>query len=424
MHDCIELIDLAMSKRRVAIVQTRSYDSLNGGDGLYIHGIRKHLYSLGCDVYTFTSNPSKDRPRLLIELKYGDEGRFSNRMRGVARLWGRYVMVNPRLLKDGLLLLARKLLNLTLPDSAEPMTAGEIRWVRREIMRCGAHDVILCFEAAHSLAFDDLSGINTLHLYGFLNKEQYKIDGGLGSAASTLDELLATTAGQRRKIHAAFSSRDEKERAQSVFPQICSYFVGMGMPAYREPSQPIGDIALFVGNKTAPNRDSLQYFLRMVWPLVRKCNPNARLWVVGRIGHWFSADASNGIDILGEVPDLSISYQQAKLVVAPLVGGSAGVKTKIAEAISHGRAVVTTSIGVDRHDPHQLDKAGYIEDAPNGFANRILEIFANDELRKSLERGTRDVFDNLYSNRASYAELEQWLRHTGDMQGTSALAPA
>jgi len=117
----------------------------------------------------------------------------------------------------------------------------------------------------------------------------------------------------------------------------------------------------------------------------------------------------HGIETVGEVTDMSEYYWQSTLVVAPLVGGSAGVKTKIAEAISYGRAVVTTSIGVDRFDPTQLDKAGFVEDSPTSFAERVVQIFEDESLRRRLEDGSREVFENLYSYSSSYAELDDWI---------------
>jgi glycosyltransferase involved in cell wall biosynthesis len=91
-----------------------------------------------------------------------------------------------------------------------------------------------------------------------------------------------------------------------------------------------------------------------------------------------------------------------------------GVKTKVAEAISFGCPIVTTSLGADAADRHQIDQAGYVCDDPEIFAQHVSALLTNDDLWRAKQDGTRAVFDRVYSRRAAYGELAPLLSQAQD----------
>lgn len=107
---------------------------------------------------------------------------------------------------------------------------------------------------------------------------------------------------------------------------------------------------LFVGSFThQPNLDAALWFAREVFPKVRRVLPDLTWSIVGRSPPPEVADlAGNGIIVRNNVSDdeLTMLYQSAKLVVAPLRFG-AGVKGKVVDAMCAGTPVVTTQIGAE-----------------------------------------------------------------------------
>jgi len=112
------------------------------------------------------------------------------------------------------------------------------------------------------------------------------------------------------------------------------------------------------------------------------------------------------------VPDLASEYQRAQAVVAPLVTGTAGVKIKVAEAISYGRPIVTTSIGVDNLDKHQLDEAAIVADRPEDFARGVIALLSDADFRKTKSVGAIQVFLKHFSYSACYGDFSTWLDRT------------
>lgn len=98
-----------------------------------------------------------------------------------------------------------------------------------------------------------------------------------------------------------------------------------------------------------PNVDSLQWFKNAIWPLVRSQRPLARWLIVGRdppsdIQRWPADDPA--ITVTGKVPEIGPYWRRAAVVVVPLRSGG-GMRVKIIEAFAMGKAVVTTTIGVE-----------------------------------------------------------------------------
>ncbi|MCA9565300.1 MAG: glycosyltransferase family 4 protein, partial [Myxococcales bacterium] len=124
-------------------------------------------------------------------------------------------------------------------------------------------------------------------------------------------------------------------------PEVCC--LPMPTRPVRSDREPIPGRCLFVGSKGIFNNAALEWFLESVWPLVREKNKDAELVVCGTVCDDF--EASNGVRLLGRIPDLSGEYAKSELCVVPLRFGS-GLKIKLVEALAHCRPVVSTGVGV------------------------------------------------------------------------------
>lgn len=97
-----------------------------------------------------------------------------------------------------------------------------------------------------------------------------------------------------------------------------------------------------------PNIEGLNFFLRKVFPLIKRKVPNAIFVHIGKGTPCKIKKFHNNVDIFiyDYIENLTPFYKKATLFVAPLLSGS-GIKIKILEAISNGLPVVTTPIGIE-----------------------------------------------------------------------------
>lgn len=119
-----------------------------------------------------------------------------------------------------------------------------------------------------------------------------------------------------------------------------------------------------------PNQESIAWLLESVWPVVHREVPQAHLYLAGRKmpEQWMRADIE-GVTVVGEVPDAAEFIAGKQINVVPLLSGS-GIRVKIIEAMSMGKAVVTTTVGaqgIDYTDGENL----LIADTPADFARQI-----------------------------------------------------
>lgn len=152
---------------------------------------------------------------------------------------------------------------------------------------------------------------------------------------------------------------------------------------------------LFVGNFShRPNADAVHFLAREILPLIRKSLPGIELLVVGdNAPPEFAGYASNGVRVLGFVPDLDPIIAGCRVFVAPIRFGS-GVNGKIGEALSYGLPVVTNTIGAEGWD-FTDGKQVLIADAPNAFAAAVVRLYENAELWQTLsDNGYRHIAEN------------------------------
>lgn len=147
------------------------------------------------------------------------------------------------------------------------------------------------------------------------------------------------------------------------------------------------------------NVDAVMWFVKQVWPLIRKTHPTATFYVVG--GNPSSAvNALNGIDgitVTGRVKDVRPFIRDAKVTVAPLQIAR-GIQNKVIEALSMAKPVVATSMAIEgidartRHiqvidEPQAMAQSvcGYIADPQSAEENREW-ILANLQWSATLAR--------------------------------------
>ncbi|HMC39226.1 MAG TPA: glycosyltransferase family 4 protein [Acidimicrobiales bacterium] len=150
---------------------------------------------------------------------------------------------------------------------------------------------------------------------------------------------------------------------------------------------------LFVGIGTLHNVDALRWTLESVWGTVRRVVPGAELRVAGSVGGQVPV-ADPSVTILGRVADLGAEYARAAVVIVPLRAGS-GLKVKVAEAISHGCAIVTTPVGAQglmALEPRPF----VVADGSEAFSGALISLLRDGDARAALETAAasaQSVFD-------------------------------
>lgn len=165
--------------------------------------------------------------------------------------------------------------------------------------------------------------------------------------------------------------------------------------------------ALFVGSNTAPNVIGLRWFLDEVWPKITAKVAGCRLVVAGSVASAFPAPIPD-VRFLGMVPHLEPLYAEAGVVVSPLTVGS-GLKIKLVEALGKGKAIVATSVTTEGCEEAVVEAICEHDDA-EAFAEAVVALFTDDELRRAKAAQALDAARQIYSPEACYRDLLAFAR--------------
>src|SRR5439155_25459795 len=167
-----------------------------------------------------------------------------------------------------------------------------------------------------------------------------------------------------------------------------------------------------------PSRDAVEFLLQDIWRRIRSIEAAATLHLIGR-----NADADRaryaaapGVSPLGYVADIRPVLAEAGCCVVPIrIGG--GTRLKILDAWAMGKAIVSTSIGCEGLDAVDGDNI-LIRDTPAGFAEAVVQILGDVELRRRLEQNVPRTAVERYS----WTMVGKRLRDAYDAIGATACA--
>jgi glycosyltransferase involved in cell wall biosynthesis len=141
-----------------------------------------------------------------------------------------------------------------------------------------------------------------------------------------------------------------------------------------------------------PNTDAVLWFCREIFPLILAQEPAMRFSVIGaEPPPQVRVLASENIDILGHVPDVTPYFDGCRLSVAPLRYG-AGVKGKINQSLAYGLPVAATSRAIE--GMFLTDGASVlVADEPAAFADAVLRLYRDRALWQRLSDGGLAVME-------------------------------
>lgn len=148
-----------------------------------------------------------------------------------------------------------------------------------------------------------------------------------------------------------------------------------------------------------PNVEGVSWFIKEVIPYLLTQKVDFVFNIAGRnMPGYFKDMATDYIHVAGEVDDARSFVSGQDIIVVPLFSGS-GMRVKIVEAMSVGKVVVSTGIGlegVDATDGQDL----YVADTEEDFAKTISYLGRNREKLEETGRNARVFAGNHFDNNA------------------------
>jgi glycosyltransferase involved in cell wall biosynthesis len=146
-----------------------------------------------------------------------------------------------------------------------------------------------------------------------------------------------------------------------------------------------------------PNVEALMWFMNEVWPLVVSEAPHLEFYVAGKgMSQSLKNLKTPNVHMMGEVDVATTFIQDKSISVVPLKSGS-GIRLKILEAMSAGKAVVSTTVGAQGIN-YVGDQDLKIADSPEGFAQAIVDLSTNPDKALDMKKLARKRIVEEYSN--------------------------
>jgi glycosyltransferase involved in cell wall biosynthesis len=163
--------------------------------------------------------------------------------------------------------------------------------------------------------------------------------------------------------------------------------------------------ALFPSGPNPFNVQGYCFFARHVLPLILKADSSFELALSGV---WSKElPGAEHVRALGYVPSMSELYQNGRVLISPVFGGT-GQQVKIVEAMAHGLPVVAIRDAVDEtlvvHG-----ETGYLAEGREDFAEYCLRLWQDEGLARKLGEAARENVRGRFSGSLVTRVLEEIL---------------
>lgn len=161
----------------------------------------------------------------------------------------------------------------------------------------------------------------------------------------------------------------------------------------------------FIANYYTPNEVGLRWFLKEVWPWVRKSG--IQLNIYGKIWRAFAGLTVENVKFHGFVPNLQSIFSEIDIMINPVKMG-AGLKIKNVEAMANGLPLITTT-----HSATGLMRAkgkGFlIADDAKSFAFTLNRLIMDFDHRCRLGQFAHRFIQDYFSQEACFKQLLQFI---------------
>jgi len=157
-------------------------------------------------------------------------------------------------------------------------------------------------------------------------------------------------------------------------------------------------IVIVGGLSWYPNREAVEYFIRQIWPILKKRIPKMRVDVIGRgpTDEMLKlAETDEFFHVHGFVDDVRDYLWQAQFYLCPIKTGG-GTKLKILDALASGCCIIADTFACKGIEVKNGENVRYAETAED-YVAAILELQAHPEDEMRLREAGPKLIRNKYS---------------------------
>ncbi len=214
-------------------------------------------------------------------------------------------------------------------------------------------------------------------------------------------------------------SEDERVLAERLCPEHIDLAVipngvdlDMARPEWGDPEP---DTIVYAGALTyGPNFEAVRYFVTEILPTVRAARPGVQLRVTGSLEGVprHRLPQSEGITLTGYLDDVRPVVGRSWVSVAPLLRGG-GTRLKILESLALGTPVVANAKGAQGLDLIPGKEILIAED-PRAFAEALIRLLGDAELRARLSAAGREAVEMRYGWKAIGGNFRRFVERVAD----------
>ena len=221
--------------------------------------------------------------------------------------------------------------------------------------------------------------------------------------AAQFDLCTATTRGELEEL---------QKLGNSIPCAVIPNGVDLGYFRPRAKAPQNSSVIVFLGRMDYyPNIDGVLFFVKEIFPLIRKAVPHAEFRIVGSNPSRMVRNLSKikGVSVTGHVPDVRPYLMDAALAVAPL-RIARGTQNKILQFLAMRVPVVTTpqaAKGVEADSGRHF----LVADGSESFAQKVLSLLQDSNLRENLSLAGRQLLEKAHCWPASMQILDRLLEN-------------
>lgn len=153
-----------------------------------------------------------------------------------------------------------------------------------------------------------------------------------------------------------------------------------------------------------PNQEAVDWFLENCWKQIYSVVHDCKLVIAGRNmpQRYFKMNEPNVL-VVANVANSKDFYNQHDIMIVPLLSGS-GLRIKIIEGMSYGKAIVSTSVGAEGINVTPGENI-LIANTPLEFSSAVIDLLNNNDKRHKLEVEAQKFAEKEFDNKKVVAGL-------------------
>ena len=159
----------------------------------------------------------------------------------------------------------------------------------------------------------------------------------------------------------------------------------------------------------APNKDAVMFFCKSIMPILINKHPDLIFYIVGKNPDEDIKKLKNkNVVVTGFVEDIVECIARATVYISPLRYGT-GMKNKVLEAMSTGKAIVASPISVEGIDELKHSDNIFIANREDDWI-KYVDVLLNDENRRNVfSEKCRGIILENYNWEKSYEKLTKFI---------------